>query len=1160
MAKHAASSDSEGSDASPKRQRRDVDSPAAGPADANGRAQAHNSSANGRDHDDDEDAVDEIDYDEEEENHQRIIEMQREADARTQGAKGPDRAGSIEEVHLENFMCHRLVTVKFGSQINFLVGNNGSGKSAILTAITMALGGTAKLTNRASKMGDFVLAGETSAKIQVRMKNKGHDAFQHHVYGDSIVVERRIMASTGASSYKIMAADKTVVETKKQVLETILDHWNVQVDNPMTVLSQDQSRQFLASATAADKYNFFLRGTLLAQLVDEYEVLRNNVDQMEEAVARKNEVLPELKEAYSHARSAAKAAEKAISEQERLERLRKEWAWSEVTESEIQVQRCEEIIAAEQALLEPGNKQIEEWQASLKGHEPATETDRVMAVQTEIEAINEDINTAREATAEQTAVIEQSTPRYDELKIAIAQSRDRAQAFKNEERKTNEVVKRLREQIKDYEAKIEEEKIRLGRNVQAEQQIIVDNIERIQAETADCTRKITKGREMSAQITDKIQPLNEELRDVKEQIHNAEAELRTRRARLDNMRAVGTNRLLAFGGQDPRKLINMMKAIEQERGWRHKPIGPIGTHIKLADSTWSGALESICAHTLNAFLVTTDEDRARLTQMHREFQLGHDVPIILAREDPSFWADLRTKEPQQDILTARRVLSFDNKLVEQVLITATSIESMALVRQRNDGDGLMRSEPAGVARAVSADQYIIRFNQGKSSSSAMEAWKGAARLSQDNTSRIREAEAEIAKTESDLNGLIRRKADIDRTLKELYAELNEIQGRNKELERGVAKLNHKLAVEREKLDAEEPSNLGSLEQLRKETEEELQSTIDQYKVAQEANREAAANAKPWVDEMKQIKDAIEKAKSNTQKLDRLISERTAESYKLGQAMAAKRAEMAKLEQKIADISEQTEEFRAERKRRTEAASAVCQRPEPEEGHRGKNRTPAVIEREIKALEKALKARERQAGASVEEIMENLAIRKKTLIEAKDNINSLKELCQLIWNAYNTRIERWTDFRTYLSSRAKVQFLFYLSQRGFVGKLAFDHSKMKLDLRVQTEDAANHGRKTFKDARSLSGGEKSFSTICLLLTMWEAVGSPLRCLDEFDVFMDAVNRRIAMKMMVEAAKTAQDVQFIVITPQDMQGLTFGPEVRINKMSDPDRRQGVLATGR
>ncbi|KAM0788856.1 hypothetical protein ACM66B_002941 [Microbotryomycetes sp. NB124-2] len=1150
MAKHAATSDSEEPASSPKRARRDdSDRSVSGSAtvaaagEEGGGAQANNGDAN--EVDDEEDEMDELEEEhDDEQDRQRIIEMYSAAEAaRTQaGAKGPDRAGSIEEVHLENFMCHRLVTVKFGTQINFLVGNNGSGKSAILTGITMALGGTAKLTNRASKMGEFVYHGESSSRIQVRMKNKGEDAFQHHVYGDSIIVERRILASTGASSYKIMAADKTVVETKKHVLETILDHWNIQVDNPMTVLSQDQSRQFLASATSSDKYNFFLRGTLLAQLVDEYEVLRNNLDQMEEAMGRKSEVLPELKDAYAAARTRAKDAEKAISEQERVERLRKEWAWSEVTESEVQVQRCEEIIAGEQALLEPCRKQIEQWE-------------------TEIKAAEEDINGAREAVAEQTAKIEEASPRFDEVQRQIAHASDRALAHKADERKTNEVLKRLQDSIDSYKQKIEAEKIRLGRNIQAEQQAIVDKIETLQQEVNECSLKIRKGREISAQITEKMQPFREQLPDIKEQIANAMVELEKKQATLRTMQAVGSNRMLAFGSRhSPRGIIEFKKAIDNERRWQQKPIGPIGMHVKLLEPSYGAVLESLMAHSLNAFLVTNEEDRALLTQLHRNHKVGFDVPIILVREDPSFWADMQSKEPHPDILTARRALSFDNKLVEQVLITGTNLESTALVRERNMGDALMRSEPKHVTLTCSADQFAIRYNQGKSSSSAINMWKGAGRLSQDNTARIRDAEAQIARVQTDIHKLSERQAEIDRRLTELYSEQRQIEAKNKQIERRVVQLNNALALEKEKLAAEEPSNLNSLEQLCKECEDELESTHQQWQAAKDVHNETAASVKPVVEEKKQLKETMEKAKTNIQKLERVIADCSARTHKLGRAIVAKRMEMNKLEQKIVDLSEQTEAFRAERQKRTEAASAICPRPIPEESQRGKNRTAAVIEREIKALEKALKAHERRQGATVAEIMDNLAVRKKTLVEAKENINSLKELCQLILNAYNTRIERWTDFRLYLSNRAKNQFLFYLSQRGFVGKLSFDHVKMKLDLRVQTEDAAKKGKKTFKDAKALSGGEKSFSTICLLLTMWEAVGSPLRCLDEFDVFMDAVNRRIAMKMMVEAAKTARDVQFIVITPQDMQGLTFGPEVRINKLSDPDRRQGVLATGR
>jgi chromosome segregation ATPase len=97
-----------------------------------------------------------------------------------------------------------------------------------------------------------------------------------------------------------------------------------------------------------------------------------------------------------------------------------------------------------------------------------------------------------------------------------------------------------------------------------------------------------------------------------------------------------------------------------------------------------------------------------------------------------------------------------------------------------------------------------------------------------------------------------------------------------------------------------------------------------------------------------------------------------------------------------------------------------------------------------------------------------------------------------------------------------------------------------------------GRKT----QTLSGGEKSFSTICLLLSIWEAMGSPIRCLDEFDVFMDNVNRATSMSMMIQAARRSVGRQFILITPQSMGNVALGADVAVHKMTDPERGQTTL----
>ena len=111
--------------------------------------------------------------------------------------------------------------------------------------------------------------------------------------------------------------------------------------------------------------------------------------------------------------------------------------------------------------------------------------------------------------------------------------------------------------------------------------------------------------------------------------------------------------------------------------------------------------------------------------------------------------------------------------------------------------------------------------------------------------------------------------------------------------------------------------------------------------------------------------------------------------------------------------------------------------------------------------------------------------------------------QAIKEALTERNHRWKMFRKYISFRARFQFSYLLSERQFRGRVIMDHKGKQLDIKVEPDltKQSDSGRRT----QTLSGGEKSFSTICLLLAIWEAMGSPIRCLDEFDVFMDSVNR-------------------------------------------------------
>jgi structural maintenance of chromosomes protein 6 len=77
----------------------------------------------------------------------------------------------------------------------------------------------------------------SAAEVTINLKNQGEEAYRHDLYGDTIVITRRF-TKEGASSYKIKSKDGKLISTKREELSAICDHMNIQVDNPMNVLTQ----------------------------------------------------------------------------------------------------------------------------------------------------------------------------------------------------------------------------------------------------------------------------------------------------------------------------------------------------------------------------------------------------------------------------------------------------------------------------------------------------------------------------------------------------------------------------------------------------------------------------------------------------------------------------------------------------------------------------------------------------------------------------------------------------------------------------------------------------------------------------------------------------------------------------------------------------------
>lgn len=172
-----------------------------------------------------------------------------------------------------------------------------------------------------------------SATIVVRIKNQGDGAYLPDDFGKSIIVERHFSKS-GASSFKIKAENGRNISTKRAELDAIIDHFTLQFENPMNVLSQDMARQFLSSSSPAEKYRFFVKGVQLEQLDQDYRLIEESGDQIEEKLRSKEQDISSLKDRRDAAQKKLEMSDQQESLRNRVRNLRNQNAWAQVEEQE----------------------------------------------------------------------------------------------------------------------------------------------------------------------------------------------------------------------------------------------------------------------------------------------------------------------------------------------------------------------------------------------------------------------------------------------------------------------------------------------------------------------------------------------------------------------------------------------------------------------------------------------------------------------------------------------------------------------------------------------------------------------------------------------------------------------------------------------------------
>lgn len=171
------------------------------------------------------------------------------------------------------------------------------------------------------------------AAIVVRIKNQGDGAYLPDDYGKSIIVERHF-TKTGTSNFKIKADNGRIVSTKKAELDSIIDYFTLQFDNPMNVLSQDMARQFLSTSSPAEKYKFFVKGVQLEQLDQDYRLIEESIDQILEKLQSKQQDIKILENRKNATQHKLEISDRHESLRNKIRSIRNQMAWAQVEEQE----------------------------------------------------------------------------------------------------------------------------------------------------------------------------------------------------------------------------------------------------------------------------------------------------------------------------------------------------------------------------------------------------------------------------------------------------------------------------------------------------------------------------------------------------------------------------------------------------------------------------------------------------------------------------------------------------------------------------------------------------------------------------------------------------------------------------------------------------------
>lgn len=1028
-------------------------------------------------------------------------------------------AGYIKKISLKNFMSHKNFEMEFGPTLNFIVGNNGSGKSAILTAITIGLGAKASETNRGHSLKDLIREGSTTARIVIHLENESYGAYQQGIYGKEIIIER-ILKKDGPALFVLRSENGKEISKKKRDIQTIVDYFSIPISNPMCFLSQDAARSFLTASTPQDKYDHFMKGTLLQEIALNLDNARTINKSAKENLLLHGENVKLLKKEYKMAKQLVKDLNQTsnLMDNKRLLQAKSLWLDIESNKSSMNLQQ-NEIDKYKEQLKHIENKissrhtKIERFRVDNKllKNELHDKEEQLVKLDENYQLIKDQLRTVKEKYDETIRNKDEVTSNIDNCENKITNLNRTIDQLNNE---------LLKERGGDKEHMKEKVLELQDRNV-----VLTQELDKFYPQIEDLQNE---ERRVASEKNQKINQLNMKLRNGRNELKNL---------------AAGNNNFLNNFDPNMNRLIALIERNKDR--FTQLPIGPLGNYITVKEEyrKWARPIQKYLSNSLGSFVVTNPNDNKLLRECIRQSNIRENITITNYRFE-NFEIESGKAKCQYSALVD--ALNFQKSELSRLLVDLNKIEKVILVEDKDVARNFLKTNPTNVQIAISLrdENSGFQLNSGYRIDTVSYESRPKLRIgdiSDDGTTFIRE---QLVRNTNELNAL---NNEYNLKTNEIKKSLSGLRNKTKEINFDIEKNNKEIT--NFKIQIDKVVDTGILDSKIRERQNQ-NDAIKGYKTTILQLDEQLENIKqevlPIREEYSKSKNTIVNARESLAQMKEDIHTCEHKVRKYEDDIEKYKDKVKQFEVAIQDVNANIDVLKNGIDEQIKEANGYATFAEIEGKELPDNQDD--IRKALNHIANKIQIAERDMGMSQTEVLNLYESRKQSFNESYKKYKEIEEALFILEDSIDKRQQNYHNIRHTTCLEADLDFRDSMKLRKFVANLFFKEEFKTLELTVITPNDA-----TKRSVDTLSGGEKSFSQMALLLATWKPMRSRIIALDEFDVFMDQVNRKIGTDLIVKKFKQEDRTQTIIITPQDIGKMAEIDEtVRIHKLKDPQRQ--------